>query len=220
MFIQKKPREQKCSNVEKVNNYEDHDGYLSIPFFCGFGIFCPVPKHNHVASTPVPWGCVVCAHSFTQRASRASRPGLGRAERVVCQTGPTRNWERRRASDSIPSGEMARGISPAASDGSSVRSTPRAKHALPGTVGPPAAPESQGGAGSSSHRATIVLTSPLEALALPLPSVTLLSPVPQAPPSGRVRSSTGAASLLVWDREGNRNRASREGPAPHAESVR
>lgn len=154
MYIQKEPREQKCSNVEKVNNYEDYDGYLSIPFFCGFGIFCPVPKHNHVASTPVPWGCVVCAHSFTQRASGASRPGLGRAERVVCQTGPTRNWERRQASDSIPGGEMARGISPAASDGispaasdgSSARSTPRAKHAIPGTVGPSAAPESQGGA--------------------------------------------------------------------------
>ena len=24
--IQKEPREQKCSNVEKVNNYEDDDG--------------------------------------------------------------------------------------------------------------------------------------------------------------------------------------------------
>ena len=127
------------------------------------------------------------------RCAKPDQPGLGRAEGRV-PPGPTRNWERRGASDSVLGGEMARGISPAASDGSSARSTPWAKHALPGTLGPPAAPESQGGAGSSSHRATIVLTSPLEALALALPSATLLSPVPQAPPSGLVGNSMGAAS--------------------------
>ena len=66
--------------------YEAYEGRLDTPFLHGFGMFCPVPKQNRVASSPVPLLCGLCSfgHSATvQGASRASRPRLHGAETEV-----------------------------------------------------------------------------------------------------------------------------------------